>query len=206
MSQVNIQSDPVLARHLSRHGQFTSASWARPLALRKEYKSIHTLIKSTLAVVRAGIDYDNVSNVIDKRADGTLPAVNAGLPWGEWATDENGRNLFPHVITHKGNVYVRLYPTSGSFPRVVYTLDGAVITKETARAYALASEFNDGDAPDCFTVKRINVLSLDGVTGAPVPTSLPASSPVASDVYSVIVAPMLANVRRSIIRSQSIQN
>lgn len=127
------QSFPILSRILAKRGQFTGCLWVRTLKTRKGVLSVVT--KETRATVRAGIDHEQRAKVETARADGSLPAVNSGLPWGQWLA-------FPFVIEHKGNHYVRLYPVEGRAPRVVYRIDGKLAAKSDVESLCLASEFN----------------------------------------------------------------
>lgn len=146
------QSMPLLSRILAKRGQFTGALWTRTLKTRKGVS--HVVTKETRATVRAGLDYDARAKVQDAREDGTLPATNAGLPWGEWLA-------FPYVITHKGNHYVRLYPVEGRAPRVVYRIDGKLASKLDAMELCLASEFSSVRADiGCFTLGLANLRRI----------------------------------------------
>ena len=140
---------------LSNHkGQNLSAVWTRPLKTRKGVED--TIIKTTCAVVRGGVDYDNLQSVKEGRADGTLPEENEGLPWGEWVQ-------FPIHIEHKGQDYIRLYPASGlSFtPQVHYLCNGKLAKKEDIQGLCLSSEFRVNDEkPKCFTLKAEAIITL----------------------------------------------
>lgn len=126
-------------------GQFIGALWTRQLKTLKGVSAIIT--KETRATVRAGINHDARAKVQDAREQGELPAVNSGLPWGQWLA-------FPYVITHKGEFYLRLYPVENRFPRVIYRANGHVINKADAQMLCLASEFKEHDtAIGCFTLK-----------------------------------------------------
>ena len=143
-----------LLNHLhSRKGQFSHAAWSRPCKTRKGSPEI---IKTTVATVRAGINYDNLSKVKEKRENGDLPAENAGLPWGEWFT-------FPYLITHKDNLYVKLYPSGGeTSAKVEYMMDGMPATYEQVEPYLLASEKRKETSElDCFTVKLESLITLE---------------------------------------------
>lgn len=143
-------------------GSNLKAIWKKKLKTRKD-SSAFVVEKTTKAIVRGGITYDNMKAVVEGREDGTLPSENAGLPWGEWAE-------FPFHITHKGTSYARLYPASGVnvstgeafFPEVEFTIDGKPATREQARALCLASEFpKPKDEPTlCFTLKAEHIVSL----------------------------------------------
>ena len=147
----------VKAAIVPHKGANLSATWVRPLKTRKGVTS--EVVKLTCAVIRGGIDYDNMKAVQEGRADGTLPAENAGLPWGEWVQ-------FPIHIAHKGVDYVRLYPSSGidCHPKSTFFVDGVETPKETVEALCLASEFrHDVEAPQCFTIKAENLVSINGI-------------------------------------------
>lgn len=135
-------------------GANLKALWKRPLKVRKGV--LDSVEKFTQAVVRTGVDYDNIKVVREGREDGSIPAENAGLPWGEWVQ-------FPYHITHKGADYLRLYPASGIefTPKVTYFLNGNVVTKEAVEALCLASEFNvSDDKPTCFTIKADSLVAI----------------------------------------------
>lgn len=119
----------------ARKGQNLSATWERPMKVRKASGDI-SITKITKAVVRGGIDYDNMATVKEGREDGTKPEENNGLPWGEWAA-------FPFHITHKEQDYLRMYPASGiNFtPNVTYVMDGKEVGMDIVEPLCLAGEF-----------------------------------------------------------------
>lgn len=143
----------ILATFLSRKGQFAGFLWNRPLKTRKEFSHL-SITKSVRCVAQVGVDYDNRASVQAARESGELPSENAGLPWGQW-------KVFPYVITHKGNDYLRIYPVANRVPRVVYRCNGAMVSREFAESVCLASEFRETTAPHtCFTVNAANVLAI----------------------------------------------
>lgn len=145
MNDSIIQSLPAMLRRvLSKAGQFTGFLWVRPLKTRKGVTA--TVTKTVRCVGRLGVEHDARAKVIEARESGLLPATNQGLPWGEWL-------IAPYLITHKGNVYVRIYPVEGRAPRVMYKIDGKVVSKAEAEALCLASEFGKVDgAIGCMTL------------------------------------------------------
>lgn len=150
---MDIQSilSAIRAHHAGTNRRVT---WERVLKTRKGVN--HVVTKRTTAVVRAGINYDSRAVVIEGREDGSLPAENAGLPWGEWVE-------FPIHIRHKGADYIRLYPASlRDMPCVVeYAIDGVPATRNEVEPLCLASEFRkDGEEPLCFTVKAENIIHI----------------------------------------------
>ena len=136
---------------LSRKGQIVTMTTERDCKVRKGQDPVRKL--STFQC-RVGVNYDNIKTVKEGRADGTKPAENAGLPWGEWA-------LFPYVIAHKGEYYIRC-TTLNNAHRVapVYTQLGAVITRDAAQLACLASEFKDGDASEVFNIKVSSLIEI----------------------------------------------
>lgn len=144
----------------TRKGSNVRAVWHKALKTRKGVEDV--VEKVTSVVVRGGIDYDNMKVVKEGREDGSLPAENAGLPWGEWAE-------FPVHITHKGTDYARFYPASGIdistgngfVPHVEYFLNGRRAEKTEIESLCLASEFPKRDEePLCFTIKADNVTAI----------------------------------------------
>lgn len=152
-----------LTTFLARKGQIVTVSWERPMKTPKGVT--HAITKSVTMQARAGVNYDNMRDVIAKRDSGELPAHNAGLPWGTWAT-LGGVSLFPHVIAHtpKGESHEKHYLRFATLPngnpgKVEYFLDGAPISKEAARKLTLASEWSEG-AKDVFNVCAAHVKSI----------------------------------------------
>lgn len=132
---MSTDSLPSLVRRiLSRAGQFTGFLWTRNLKTRKGVSDIIT--KTVRCVGRVGLSYEKRASVQDARASGELPATNAGLPWGQWL-------LFPYLIEHKGNLYVRIYPVPGRAPKVIYKLNGRIVRRSEIEALCLASEFGE---------------------------------------------------------------
>jgi hypothetical protein len=143
-----------IAKLLALKGQFVAMRTIRSLKVKKGCAEI---LKDSTFTCRVGVNYDNIANVQEKRESGELPAENAGLPWGEWF-------LFPHIIAHKGNHYFRCTAVhnDNQIPKVIYTRNGVVITKEEAKADSYASEFGDREERDVFTVKIESILEVNG--------------------------------------------
>lgn len=140
---------------INRKGRNVRVTWRRPL---KTYKGVDILLeKETTVFVRAGIDYANLSNVKNEIAIGQRGEVEP-LPWGTWET-------FPFIIEHKGAKYVRLYPASFENlrkPSVRYYAGGALTNDiENIRELCLASEFNERERGNCFTVKEQDVIKIE---------------------------------------------
>lgn len=135
-------------------GQFASLRTVRPLKVKKGKAEI---LKDSTFTCRVGVNYDNITAVKEGREDGSLPAENAGLPWGEWL-------VFPYVIAHKGCHYFRCTSVhnDNAIPRVIYTRNGVEITKDEAKADALASEFYEKEG-EVFTVKVESITEINGV-------------------------------------------
>jgi hypothetical protein len=134
-------------------GANVPAKWGKTLKTRKGVTD--KVEKVTVAHIRKGIDFSNLSSVKEGIANGERGEVQ-GLPWGEWVK-------FPVHISHKGNDYARLYPASFTnlVPKVKYFINGHEVSKAEAQALCLASEFPSRDEkPECFTVKAENLISI----------------------------------------------
>lgn len=143
----------VLARvKNNKRGTFKSAVWERPCKTKKAFNNM-VIMKRTEAVVRLGIEYDNIQAVKDKKASGELPEQNQGLPWGEWA-------LFPYLISHKGNTYLRMTPSKTHKTHVTYFVNGVVTPYENIENMLLASEKQKKDDIDVFSININNIISL----------------------------------------------
>ncbi len=152
---------------LNAKGNFVKAAWKsnpKPAAAHKDI----LLEKQTVAVVQAGVNYANLSAVKDAIAAGERGEVQE-LPWGVWYTDKlSGKSWFPHVIEHKDELYLRLYPSHGNNhkTRSIYYVDGVEVTKEEYAKYLTNSEARkildpkEEDVPLCFTIKLKNLLDL----------------------------------------------
>lgn len=139
-----------------RPGAVYRVAWRRGMKTRKTAGSV-ACEKAVSALVRAGVDYDAQKVVQEKRESGELPSVNAGLPWGEWAEDVKG------TILHKGKRYLRLYPHRGATPLATYFVNGAEVQADDVRPLCLASEFQDREAADCFTLSLDKLETLERV-------------------------------------------
>jgi hypothetical protein len=127
-----------------KRGTIATLTTLRPMKVRKNKEPI---MKLSTFQCRVGVEYDNIKAVQDKRASGELPAVNAGLPWGEWFD-------YPHIIEHKGEYYYRCTRVRNDFvPQVEYTRNGIQITKAEAELDCLASEFRGDTDNEVFTIK-----------------------------------------------------
>jgi hypothetical protein len=136
-------------------GQFVLASWFSEPTPKAAFKGVN-LKKETIAVVRAGINFANLTSVKEGIANGERGEVQP-LSWGEWID-------FPYVIGHKGNEYIRLYP-SNHIPKVKYFANGKEVSKVEFASYltpSKAKELLNGERKEveCFTIKANNVLNI----------------------------------------------
>ena len=129
------------------------------------------LTKRTHTSMSFNYDYENaVNNHLEKKG---LERTFDGdkLPWGTWS-------VYNKFISHKGELYVRLYEIPTNVPQVVYLLDGVEVSEvEMAkiRPYlptrkASAKQEDAGLAeekqvmPKAVNVANIDSLSICGVT------------------------------------------
>lgn len=152
----SLTAEQILNRILNAKGQFVKAVWkSNPAAAAAHKKAGVVLEKHTSAVCRAGINFANLSSVQQGIEEGTRGEVQP-LPWGEWKN-------FPYIIEHKGAEYVRLYPTD-SRCETVFFVNGEKVDRDTFLSYLTPSEAakaTSGEKPECFTVKRENILSTE---------------------------------------------
>lgn len=140
----------------SLKGQIATLETMKDCKVRKGKAPI---VKHSIFQARIGVTYDNISAVKVKRADGTLPEENAGLPWGTWV-----EGLFPYVIEHKGCYYFRCSITNNSHSvcKQRFLRHGNEITVDEAKVDCLASEFSDHSDNDIFNIKIDNIISING--------------------------------------------
>lgn len=138
---------------LSRKGQIVTIHTIRDCKVRKDQQPIQ---KESTFQCRIGVNYDNIAAVQDKRDTGELPEKNAGLPWGQWL-------IFPYVIEHKGEQYIRCTTLHNNYHGTVrYLRDGVEITRQEAEKACLASEFPKSQAKesDVFNIKIGSILDV----------------------------------------------
>lgn len=126
--------------------------WTRTAKTRKGVAD--DVSKSVRMVGRIGIEYDNMKSVQEKRESGELPAENRGLPWGQF-------EIYPYLIEHKGEHYLRLYKGTSDkvFPKVAWLKNGAEVSKDEVAPLLLKSELDSKDG-DCFCVNVVSVTRL----------------------------------------------
>jgi hypothetical protein len=88
-------------------GHFVHVAWERPAKVKKSYDGL-PITKRVEGLVRVGIDYNNVKDVKECRADGSLPKEsNNGRPC--WFHYPEG--MFPFIAKHNtnGTLYACFY-------------------------------------------------------------------------------------------------
>ena len=159
-NKTSLSAAEMVEKIKSAKGEFIKASWKSNPKPAAAHKGV-LLEKVTTGVVRAGINYANLSAVKDAIEAGGRGEVQS-LPWGEWS-------MFPYVINHYGKEYLRLYPSEGinHVPRSIYYVNGEEVDKETFAGYLTPSESkkllepSEDDRPLCFTIKMENLLPLE---------------------------------------------
>lgn len=129
-------------------GQFIAAEWMsepKPLAAHKG----KVLRKFSKATVRTGVSFANLSSVKEGIAAGERGEVES-LPWGEWM-------VYPYIITHKGNEYLRLTLTEGCPITSRYEVDGVEVDAATFHSMLPKSS---GERPEVLTVKVANLIRI----------------------------------------------
>lgn len=133
-------------------GANLSATYQRKCKTRKGVEDI--VEKRTTKIVRTGVNYSNIGDVIQARANGDLPADPQSLPFGQWVE-------FPYIIEHKDQEYFRMYPASGlQFEdKVEFLLNGQPVAQEIVEPLCLASEFKINNQP-CFLIKAEDLVAI----------------------------------------------
>lgn len=152
----SLTAEEILERILNAKGQFVKAVWkSNPSPAAAHKKAGIVLEKHTSAVCRAGINFANLSSVQQGIEEGIRGEVQE-LPWGQWKS-------FPYIITHKDAEYVRLYPTDSKC-ETLYFVNGEQVDRDAFSAYLTpsdAAKMTSGEKPECFTVKRENILATE---------------------------------------------
>ena len=164
--QQSLTADQIIERILNAKGQFVKAVWkSNPTPAAAHKKAGIILEKHTNAVCRAGINFANLSSVQVGIANGERDEVQE-LPFGTWLK-------FPYIIKHtpKGSeeeqYYIRLYP-SDSPSNTIYFVNGDQVDKDEFSKYLTESDkkkMYSGEKPECFTIKRDNIISTEDFGG-----------------------------------------
>ena len=125
----------------AKKASFQSVTWKSIKTPAAKFKAVK-LETVSKQVVRAGIDFANLASEKEREEI-------AHLPWGEWET-------FPFTLTHKGERYVRLYPSGVA--ETTYFADGKEVTKEEFQGYQRPSDISSGSIKKCFNVKEENLI------------------------------------------------
>lgn len=163
----SLTAEEQINRILSSKGQFVKVVWkSNPTPAAAHKKAGIVLEKRTSAVCRAGINFANLSSVQQGIEEGTRGEVQE-LPWGQWKVDAEGKSLFPYLIEHNGNDYVRLYPTDTRC-NTIYLVSDQQVEKDVYAEYLTPSEkaklYSD-EKPECFTIKKDNIISTEDFSG-----------------------------------------
>lgn len=138
---------------LTRKGQFVSIHTKRPMKMKKGQPVVE---KESQFVARIGVEFDNIKSVQEKRADGTYPEKNQGLPWGKW--------VVPNVlIEHKGEFYIRCTKGSNTPTKTKYLLGNTELDRDQVKPMTLSAEFSTHDDNEVFNIKVSSIIELKGV-------------------------------------------
>lgn len=132
-------------------GQFAGMTWQKDLPTRKGVQ--HKVSKVSQAVVRFGVEYENLKSTKEGREDGTLPEQNTGLPWGQW-------KQYPYIIENKGNEYLRCTLGANNKIKTSYFIDGNPATKEEVQVICLKSAFSSGAPQSVMNINVENITTL----------------------------------------------
>lgn len=112
------------------HKRVTWQSDVKPAAAHRA----RSLRKVTTAMVMTGATYRDLAEV--KVAAAESEKQSGALPWGEW-------EVYPHIITHKGKDYARLYVVDGTIDTTFF-VDGVVVAREVFLDYLTPSQRDAG--------------------------------------------------------------
>lgn len=154
----SLSSLEIMTKILNCKGNFVKAYWKSNPKPAAAHKGV-ILEKVTAGVVRAGIDYANLSSVKEGIESGERGEVGP-LPFGDWKVI-NDVKLFPYVIEHKGVDYIRLYPSVSNKPTSTFFVNNKEVDKLEFATHLTPSDAKkllEPTAPACFTVKADNIL------------------------------------------------
>lgn len=137
----------------TKKGTIRTLTYSRPMKTRKGVEDIIT--KTTTMQVRFGVRYDNMASTKEGRANGTLPAENAGLaPSLRWVDD----NFI--VNTKNGNMLLRVAFANGNKTVTKYYKNGVEVEKTAIMPLCLASETASKTAPSVMSIGVEKIISV----------------------------------------------
>lgn len=75
------------------------------------------------------------------------------LVWGKWA-------MFPRIVEHKGNEYMRFYTSKNTKAKAVYVMDGRIMTSAEVEDMKRFFYKKDNERSVCLTVKFANIAMI----------------------------------------------
>jgi len=138
-------------------------AWERPVKLRKAFKGL-PLFKRTTMLLRLGVEYDHMDEVEQGRADGSLPAENAGQLGKEWVQYPTLKRSLKSGKLLLSVKLAKVFGKAVKAAETTYIVREAGIETEVKKAdyehMMLASEFNSGEMPPTFDLTVENVLRV----------------------------------------------
>lgn len=136
-------------------GSFHSMLWERNLKTKKSAGDAIVTKRTYGYALRFGVAYDNLASTKQGRADGTLPAQNAGLIGREW--------IIPNLTLRSlktGKTLVRVSLAKSSKFVTEYYLNGRKVDKAKIEPLVLKSEIASHEMPEVFDLATDNILAI----------------------------------------------
>tara|TARA_R100000231_G_scaffold133034_1_gene105800 strand:+ start:952 stop:1476 length:525 start_codon:yes stop_codon:yes gene_type:complete len=128
-----------------RAGVFTTIVHMRYGKVRKAFQGQVDIRKAVIYKnARIGVNYENKADVIEGRANGSMPSVNTGRKWGEWMEGSDGK-----LIINKGTYHIAI-DGFGAKVESIWYMDGKEVTKEAVAPYLLSSETKEKEKVESF--------------------------------------------------------
>lgn len=137
-------NEEILQYLLSRKGQIVTIYARRGLKIRTKFPNTK-IEKYSVFQARAGVIYNHLAKVIEKRAESQLPEYNAGLNGMKW-------ERFPYILRSikTNKLYFRFYSINNTFvPKVKYILNGQEVLRDDIEQFVLANEIKENNR-ECF--------------------------------------------------------
>lgn len=140
---------------IRKRGSFHSVLWERNLKTKKAAGDSIVTKRTYGYALRFGVTYDNLKSTKQGRADGTLPAQNAGLIGREW--------IVPNLTLRSlktGKTLLRVSLAKSSKFVTEYYLNGRKVDKSKIEPLVLKSEIRSHDMPEVFDVCTDDILCI----------------------------------------------
>lgn len=140
-------------KFLKKSGQICTITYKKQLKTNAR-NNTRLVEKVTTCQARAGIEYDNIEEVVQNRATGLAPKENKGLPYGKWVK-------YPYILEHNNNEYYRFTVLNNNVvPKSEYFIDNKPATFDEVKQLCIPSQFKVEQKSAIFNLPANSIIDL----------------------------------------------